>query len=383
MPWPPANAVLFKPSEHAPGVGAWLADASAQVVPEAPVPQLVTGFAEGLAGLLTGWLAGLLAVCEASGTRAEEGDGWLAALRQTLEHHLKRGDVVSHFAVAADVIRTRALRPGAFQAWGGRAVVLRAETTRPTTARTGHATRSCSGGRSKSSAWGMPTTWPACSTAAVREMAQTGAALHPAAGPAGTFASVDTALGHGKVVALQEGRTTCAAGDRKTCSRPAKSARGASSEGKVPSRSLVRTRDEVRPMYERILLAVDASEHCRKAVAAAAEIASRFQSEVLIVHVREPLLAETGDHLETEREANELAEWAAEELRSPGVHARVSVCRSGLRGVAGAILAVAGDFHPGLIVMGSRGLSVLEGLLLGSVSHKVIQLADSPVLVVR
>jgi nucleotide-binding universal stress UspA family protein len=51
--------------------------------------------------------------------------------------------------------------------------------------------------------------------------------------------------------------------------------------------------------------------------------------------------------------------------------------------VAGAILAVAGDFHPGVIVMGSRGLSVLEGLLLGSVSHKVIQLADSPVLVVR
>lgn len=38
------NAVVYKPSEYAPGVGAWLVDAFAQVVPEAPVLQLVTGF---------------------------------------------------------------------------------------------------------------------------------------------------------------------------------------------------------------------------------------------------------------------------------------------------------------------------------------------------
>jgi acyl-CoA reductase-like NAD-dependent aldehyde dehydrogenase len=37
------NAVVYKPSEYAPGVGAWLIDAFEQVVPEAPVLQLVTG----------------------------------------------------------------------------------------------------------------------------------------------------------------------------------------------------------------------------------------------------------------------------------------------------------------------------------------------------
>jgi len=37
------NAVVFKPSEYTPGVGAWLVDAFAQVVPEHPVLQLVTG----------------------------------------------------------------------------------------------------------------------------------------------------------------------------------------------------------------------------------------------------------------------------------------------------------------------------------------------------
>ncbi len=38
------NAVVYKPSEYAPGVGRWLVDAFARVVPEAPVLQLVTGF---------------------------------------------------------------------------------------------------------------------------------------------------------------------------------------------------------------------------------------------------------------------------------------------------------------------------------------------------
>jgi acyl-CoA reductase-like NAD-dependent aldehyde dehydrogenase len=40
------NAVVFKPSEYAPAVGAWLADTFASVVPEQPVFHLVTGFGD-------------------------------------------------------------------------------------------------------------------------------------------------------------------------------------------------------------------------------------------------------------------------------------------------------------------------------------------------
>lgn len=38
------NAVVFKPSEYTPAVGQWLVDAIAEVVPEQPVAQLITGF---------------------------------------------------------------------------------------------------------------------------------------------------------------------------------------------------------------------------------------------------------------------------------------------------------------------------------------------------
>jgi nucleotide-binding universal stress UspA family protein len=37
----------------------------------------------------------------------------------------------------------------------------------------------------------------------------------------------------------------------------------------------------------------------------------------------------------------------------------------------------------GVIIMGSRGRGDLAGLVLGSTAHKVIHLADRPVLVVR
>lgn len=40
------NSVVFKPSEYTPGVGTWLADTLAQIVPEQPVLQLITGYGE-------------------------------------------------------------------------------------------------------------------------------------------------------------------------------------------------------------------------------------------------------------------------------------------------------------------------------------------------
>lgn len=138
-----------------------------------------------------------------------------------------------------------------------------------------------------------------------------------------------------------------------------------------------------RPTYDRILLGVDKSEHSTAAVGHAAAIARHFGSEVLVLHVREPRLAETGDHLETELDAAELAEWAAEELRSAGAKARAEIRDSRSGGVARAILAAAQDYQPSLIVLGTRGLTNLQGLLVGSVSFKVLHLGHCAVLPVR
>ncbi len=60
-------------------------------------------------------------------TASGQDEQWLAVVREVLERELTRADVVSHFMVAADLIKTQAVHPGAFWAWQGRAVALRAE----------------------------------------------------------------------------------------------------------------------------------------------------------------------------------------------------------------------------------------------------------------
>jgi len=71
--------------------------------------------------LLAGGLLKVVTVPEAE--RAE----WLEAINTVTRNDLSRADVVSHFAVPADVIRKGLITPAAYQNWRGRAIVLSAE----------------------------------------------------------------------------------------------------------------------------------------------------------------------------------------------------------------------------------------------------------------
>lgn len=70
--------------------------------------------------LLAGGLSKVITVPEAE--RAE----WLEAVRAVMRNDLSRADVVSHFAVAADLIRKRIVTPAAYRDWPGRVIVLSA-----------------------------------------------------------------------------------------------------------------------------------------------------------------------------------------------------------------------------------------------------------------
>jgi nucleotide-binding universal stress UspA family protein len=137
-------------------------------------------------------------------------------------------------------------------------------------------------------------------------------------------------------------------------------------------------------MLEKILLAVDMSDHARKAVPAAAELAKAGGGDVHVLHVRElsyPVSPRVvGDSPE---EAQQLVDGVVEELKKTGVTADGTVRTSTGGSPASAILEQAREVGAGMVVLGSRGLSDLGGLLLGSVAHKVIHLSSCPVLVVR
>jgi pimeloyl-ACP methyl ester carboxylesterase len=82
----------------------------ARLLPERPLKRLLAG--------------GLLRIVSFP---PDERAAWEAALRQVMDHDLTRGDVISHFAVVADIIRQGLIRPGVFASWPGRVAVLSAE----------------------------------------------------------------------------------------------------------------------------------------------------------------------------------------------------------------------------------------------------------------
>jgi len=138
-------------------------------------------------------------------------------------------------------------------------------------------------------------------------------------------------------------------------------------------------------MYGRLLLAVDNSDVAERVIGAARELASLSNGEVWVLHVREKEIMPRGGFfmIESDAEAQSVAEHAAKQLDDAGIKAHYEVQSTVYGQAARAIVTVARAHDAGVIVMGSRGRGDLASLLLGSTAHKVIQLSDRPVLVVR
>ncbi len=138
-------------------------------------------------------------------------------------------------------------------------------------------------------------------------------------------------------------------------------------------------------MFDKIVLGVDGSQSSDLAVETAAALAQKLGAHVEVVHVREhdriPSRASSAPDLETREDASALLTRTLATLKSAGVDAHTTQRVGATNKIADEIIAVANDANADLIVVGSRGLSSFSGLLLGSVSHKLVQLAGRPVLV--
>jgi nucleotide-binding universal stress UspA family protein len=138
-------------------------------------------------------------------------------------------------------------------------------------------------------------------------------------------------------------------------------------------------------MYERLLVALDHSESSTRALAVAKDLAAAAGSEVWVLHLRErEVIAQMGNvPSESDAEAKSGVEQAVEELQKAGVNAHGEIREALFGHAARDIVEDAKSHDVSVIVMGSRGRSELSSLLVGSVAHKVLHLADRPVLVVR
>jgi len=153
-------------------------------------------------------------------------------------------------------------------------------------------------------------------------------------------------------------------------------------------------------MMKKILAPIDGSELADKALILALGLAQKCNAEVEILHVIPPISVsvtpypvmgeshvippqwlntyykqateESGKMLS---EAMKLAQSRAEDLK---ITSKLGDGRP-----SDAIIAEAEDGDYDLIVMGSRGLGGVKGLILGSVSNQVVHESKRPVLIVK
>lgn len=143
-------------------------------------------------------------------------------------------------------------------------------------------------------------------------------------------------------------------------------------------------------VINKILCAVDFSEHSKKALEFAKTLSKRGSSEIIVTHIISSLKVEKAFERwkgMTEKDksdySRELLKDAEEEMCSfLQVCGEVeSVVRIGIP--YATINDIATERDADLIVMGARGLSYTKGLILGSVSESVIKSSPCPVIIVR
>lgn len=140
-------------------------------------------------------------------------------------------------------------------------------------------------------------------------------------------------------------------------------------------------------MFERILLAVDGSEHALHAAKFAGDLARAVKAkELRIVAAYEPVPAYLGEpNLSNAMNARlHDVEAAIQEAQAAVGELPAEIQTESLEGpIAEAIINTAGTHQIDLIVMGSRGRGRLAGAILGSNSQRVVSEAPCPVLIVR
>ena len=137
---------------------------------------------------------------------------------------------------------------------------------------------------------------------------------------------------------------------------------------------------------KKILVPVDGSAYSMRAAGYAAELAKSMNSEILLIHCHKSFPVVLGEPYfqkainKIMKKSNTLLDPYRKMMHDAGVAFADRILEGP---AAGAICEVAKIEKIDMIVMGCRGRSDLEGLLLGSCTHRVLSTAACPVLVIK
>jgi nucleotide-binding universal stress UspA family protein len=132
-----------------------------------------------------------------------------------------------------------------------------------------------------------------------------------------------------------------------------------------------------------IVVGYDASPGARAALDQALELAAAFGDRLIIgfgVSPPAPVGEEVRAHRQALRDhAEKMTAEALERAQGSGVDVEVALVEDR---ASSALVSLAADNDARMIVVGSYGERPLKGAILGSTPHKLLHLAERPVLVV-
>jgi nucleotide-binding universal stress UspA family protein len=139
---------------------------------------------------------------------------------------------------------------------------------------------------------------------------------------------------------------------------------------------------------KRILVAVDGSEHAQRALDTALELAPQLGATIVLAYVvpevalfGEPSLINVA---ELQRQHDEYAHGLLDGLRMKYASRSQTLEAQVLHGSpAEALSDAAVQLQADLVVVGLRGRNALARALLGSITHRLVQICPQPVLVAR
>jgi nucleotide-binding universal stress UspA family protein len=137
-------------------------------------------------------------------------------------------------------------------------------------------------------------------------------------------------------------------------------------------------------LFKVIIWATDGSSGAERALPFAKGLAQAHGARLIVVHVNEFAVGKGGGLPVkfNEDEVQAAIRKQVEELKQEGLDATLQLADVAVGGAAHVIAEIADKGGADLIVAGTRGYGPLVGLLLGSVTHRLLHIVHCPVLVV-
>jgi nucleotide-binding universal stress UspA family protein len=137
-------------------------------------------------------------------------------------------------------------------------------------------------------------------------------------------------------------------------------------------------------MFKVIIWASDGSEHAERALEYARGLAEGGSARLIAVHVKEIAVGRAGGYpvQVDEEEVERKIQRQVNDLKDAGIDTNYKQCGASAGGAAHAIADAATEVGADLGVVGTRGQGPITGLLLGSVTHRLLHVAPCPVLAV-